>query len=202
VQWTVPRGATGFRHHKAAPLPETDPRAVAGFSHALARNIGGTVEQIIPPSLTSTFYSVILACGQHDARRVTVLFHRHLPLLAVASHPPRGLDDLSIIDDPVVSEAMPDHAGFRLLTSGQLATPVTHADLSQLAAAELKQIASWKPKTFGEVLFNFWDLHVGSCLALPDSAPTSVRRTHKARMTVLSTLTRTKADIAALPKTS
>jgi hypothetical protein len=158
VQWTVPRGASGFRHHKAAPLPETDPRAVAAFSHALARNVGGTVEQIIPPPLTSTFYSVILACGQPDARRVTALFHRHLPLLALASHPPRGLDDLSIIDDTAVSGAMPDDAGFRLLTSAQLAVPVTHADLSQLSAAELKQIASWKPKTIGEVLFNLWDL--------------------------------------------
>jgi len=154
----VPTGATGFRHHKAAPLPETDPRAIARLSHELARNLGGTVEQIIPPSPTSTFYSVMLAHGHHDARRVTVLFHRHLPLLALVAHPPRGLDDLSIIDDPVASAAMPDHTGFQLLTPGQLAAPVTRADLSQLAAPELDQIASWKPKTIGEVLFNLWDL--------------------------------------------
>jgi hypothetical protein len=100
----------------------------------------------------------MLAYGQHDVRHVTVLFHRHLPLLALASHPPRGIDDPCLVDDPVVSGAMPGHTGFQLLTPSQVAAPVTRAGLSQLAAVEPDQIASWKPKIIGEVLFNLWDL--------------------------------------------
>lgn len=158
MEWKIPRGTTGFRYFKEAPLPETDRRAVAELSYQWARNLGGTVEQILPPSLTSTYYAAVLAHGQYEVQHVTVLFHRHLPLLALVSHPPRDLDDLCVIDDPIVTEAMPDYSEFQLLAHDQLAAPVTSTSLSELAATELNQIAYWKPETIGEVLFNLWDL--------------------------------------------
>ena len=38
-----------------------------------------------------------------------------------------------------------------------LRKPVTPDDCLQLSRAECEQIRYWRPRTVGEVLFNFWD---------------------------------------------
>lgn len=150
----MPRGATGFWDHGSDPLPETDPRVFARICHEAARRAGGRVEKITPPGVTPNFHLATLARSGH---RLALLGLRHLPLVAIAECSPDNSVSVTFVDDLAVREALELATPFRLLTLGELGTPVSLADLSGLAPAGLRQIASWKPETVGELLFNYWD---------------------------------------------
>lgn len=64
---------------------------------------------------------------------------------------------VTFVDDSLLREVLQPVEPFRLLTLDDLGTLVSLADLSGLAEAELRQIASWSPQTVGELLFNYWD---------------------------------------------
>jgi hypothetical protein len=110
--------------------------------------------KITPPGVTPNFHLAALA---RPGDRLALLGHRHVPLLAVAESSADNSGLVTFVDDPAVREALALPTPFRLLTLDELDTPVSLADLSGLASAELGQIASWKPETVGELLFNYWD---------------------------------------------
>jgi hypothetical protein len=90
-------------------------------------------------------------------RRLDLLCHRHLPLLAVAVSSTDSSAALVFVEDVGLREALSETGPFRLLTVAELTAALSSADLSELGAAELKQIAYWQPDTVGQVLFNSWD---------------------------------------------
>lgn len=151
----LPKGVTGFRDHRSEPLPLIDPRLFRGVSHHVAVLLEGRVESITTEvGVTPNFYTSLITYGE---RRILLLGHHHLPLLATAPAPAQGGGPSEFADEHRLHE-VPEHlAPFRLLTQAELQTPVHLIDLTELNRAELTQIRSWKPETAGEIIFNYWD---------------------------------------------
>ncbi len=47
--------------------------------------------------------------------------------------------------------------GLRVLGPVILDRPIADIDLGGLSSAEMRQVAYWRPRTLGELLFNWWD---------------------------------------------
>ncbi|MER6473230.1 hypothetical protein [Streptomyces collinus] len=70
--------------------------------------------------------------------------------------PPRAGAPPTFTSPPAWADAF-EPGGFRLLNVEELSTPLTAADTSELAEAELEQVRYWRPSTIGELMFNWWD---------------------------------------------
>jgi hypothetical protein len=70
--------------------------------------------------------------------------------------PLRAGEPLSPRDDPILAGAFAE-AGWPLLTAAELVAPLDVSDHPDLAPVERKQIEYWKPRTIGDVVFNWWD---------------------------------------------
>ena len=152
----LPRGVTGFRDRRSEPLPETDPRAFATICYEAARMTGGRAGAITRPGVTPNFHSAVILLGREQ---VVLLGHQHAPLLATAAAPLSEGGPISFVDHPHIHAALSRDppALFRVLTLSELQTPLNLIDCTALDHAELEQISHWKPRTAGELVFNYWD---------------------------------------------
>jgi len=66
------------------------------------------------------------------------------------------VDSFNFIDLPIEIRNYAD-SKFTYLTPEELNSKFEKNDLSELNEAELKAIKYWKPKTFGEIIFNTYD---------------------------------------------
>jgi hypothetical protein len=155
----LPLGATGFWDYRDPPLPVTDLKTFQRVCYEAARHLGGKVIEITPHGDISSYgiTNYHRATISSTRRRLAVLCHGHLPLLAIAAAPAENTLVVDFIDDPSASAALASQSSFRLLARDELDTPLALTDLSGLSRAELKQIAYRKPYTVGELLFNHWD---------------------------------------------
>ena len=92
-----------------------------------------------------------------DLAGTAVLAHHHLPVLAFSR---------AVLEpgSPVREFTSPPHwatpfadAGFRLLEPAEPQTPIERVELGALAEAELTAVRYWRPRTLGELMFNWWD---------------------------------------------
>lgn len=97
-----------------------------------------------------------------ENRRTFILLNSSYPFVAFASSV--QYFDIAFADDSLSSVIDALSSGFKVLTVSTLSERLvidkkTHALLSEnnLNKAELDQILYWKPKTVGDVIFNFWD---------------------------------------------
>jgi hypothetical protein len=147
----LPAGATGFHgpSDDGASL-----RAFTGICHQAARAIGGAVTEVTPAGVTPSFHTVHIA---QRGRRIAVLRHSTLPLVAIA-HPRVAADTvLAFVDHPDLAAAIAQASDLQILTAERLHVPLSAIDIGALHPHELEQIAYWQPHTIGELLFNFWD---------------------------------------------
>jgi hypothetical protein len=61
------------------------------------------------------------------------------------------------MDRPVLADILRQTTDCQILSAADLNAPLSRANLSDLGAAEHKQIRYWKPATGGELLFNYCD---------------------------------------------
>lgn len=150
---SVGRGATGFSDRGDEPLPDTDAKLFQGACWEAARRIRGGVGEFRPAEFR-TFHTVTVT---GHGTTYGVVCHAHLPLVAFLDAPPQEGKPLSgFMDPPPWADAF-EAAGLRPLPAGELDTPTTRLDLSDLTEAEHAQIRYWRPRTLGELLFNWWD---------------------------------------------
>ncbi|NGY89580.1 hypothetical protein F3K44_02630 [Bacillus megaterium] len=91
-----------------------------------------------------------------------MLLNAYYPFLALASTV--EFQHINFIDDPALSkDFMPL---YKVLSKEELSEPsnirkskgkLSLENKNKLNSSELEQIFYWKPKTVGEVIFNFWD---------------------------------------------
>ncbi len=147
----LPRGVTGFWSVDDAPPPHIDLRAAraavapmfAGRRLAFEAEEQGTVR---------SFHDIIVRCGRE---RIRVLVHATVPWIAFAAleEPP----ELSLrFVRPPEGLAAPG-APFVLVARSLLDRPLDQGALVDLAPAELEQVAYWRPRRIGEVVFQHWD---------------------------------------------
>jgi hypothetical protein len=127
---------TGFRRVQAAPLPTSDFGAFKAVCYDASRRLGGLVllAESCDGKVTPNFH------------RVGVSF-RGKPLEG-------GILTLAFLEVPELEGPFVE---WRVLKPGELYAPILPETLSLLSEAERAQVKSWKAKTVGEVIFNFWD---------------------------------------------
>jgi hypothetical protein len=113
-----------------------------------------TVARVIAAGVTPNFHTIDIA---HRRHQTAVLHHAALPLLAFAA--PRSDNEamLTFLDHHDLAAAINEVSDLQIMTAHQLSTPLTQTDLSDLHSSEHEQINYWRPRTVGELLFNFWD---------------------------------------------
>ena len=84
-----------------------------------------------------------------------MLGHIHLSLIAIAQVLTGSVVFTDGCDD--LEEALRSSGSLRLLARSELEIPIRLIDTSDLDRAERREITFWKPKTLGELLFNYWD---------------------------------------------
>ena len=147
----LPPGATGFD----APSPnEADLGAFTALCYHAARATNGAVTHVVRAGVTPNFHTVGIAHGEHHT---AVLRHTVLPFVAFARPRSAGDTAMTFVDHSDLATAIAEVSDLQLLTTGQLLTPLSRADLSALDRHERDQITYWKPNTTGELLFNYWD---------------------------------------------
>ncbi|GKV67149.1 MULTISPECIES: hypothetical protein [unclassified Sporosarcina] len=107
------------------------------------------------------FYECII---NRENKRVHILLNSHYPFVAFITS--READDhyLTFINDIELSNTFKPY--YKVLYLEQLNEPVNYTQQGKniiiknennLHQDELKQLVYWKPKTVGEIVFNYWD---------------------------------------------
>lgn len=122
--------------------------------HAVARSIQGTVGEVTPAGVASSFHTALVITS---SSRSTVLCHDVLPVVAFVASPPQAGAPLPAFTPPPAWAAAFEMGGFRLLRVDELSMPLASANTSELAEEELEQVGYWRPSTIGELMFNWWD---------------------------------------------
>ncbi|WP_336771352.1 hypothetical protein [Paenibacillus sp. MMO-58] len=150
------RGVSGFL---ADELPKVNSINFKRLCHAVADYSKGKLLSFEEPYLSRNFFKAELDMVD---RRAFILLNSSYPFVAFASSV--QYFDIAFVDDSLSSVIDASSSGFKVLTVNTLKQRLvidkkTHALLNEnnLNKAELDQILYWKPKTVGDVIFNFWD---------------------------------------------
>ncbi|MFE1190101.1 hypothetical protein [[Kitasatospora] papulosa] len=149
--FTLPRGATGFFLPQDGPLPETDLRPFRAALYAAARVVEGQVGEIENQEYPLTFHTASIV--DHTGESV-ILCHAHHPWIAFAQGRRNWYSQEFLSPPPWASTFTA--AGFVVLSTEQLATPLSDVDTSVLTKGEWRQIRSYGITTLGGTLFNAW----------------------------------------------
>lgn len=98
-----------------------------------------------------------------EGKKVHILFNEYYPYVAFASSVEFG--KITFIDNSELTHIIRNmYRTSQILNADELNEPLLFDERTNsvknknsLNKNELKQIGYWKPKTVGEVLFNFWD---------------------------------------------
>ncbi|GFZ76126.1 hypothetical protein GCM10008018_22100 [Paenibacillus marchantiophytorum] len=149
-------GITGF--HVDA-LPEVDSLQFKRLCYWLANYSNGKILSFEEPHASQNFYKTEL--GLHN-ESIFILLNSSYPFVAFASSV--QYFEIEFIDHTLSNMVCVINDGFRVLsaieTNQQLELDERTNSLfteNSLNEAELSQIFHWKPKTVGDVIFNFWD---------------------------------------------
>jgi hypothetical protein len=90
-------------------------------------------------------------------RRVAVAINLHHPIVAFAE-PPSDTDFyLRFAEAPELADLFRATGEYAVFTSLEVGQPVTAESCRELGEAEMKQVAYWRPRCIGDVVFNRWD---------------------------------------------
>ncbi|MFE9500579.1 hypothetical protein [Streptomyces collinus] len=141
------------------PTGDEEAPGLAEFKTAcyeVARQTGGRVESASKGRFPPNFHRVVIAFRD---RRVAVLCHQTLSLLALATPPVESsIWPLSFIDDPAIGPAIAALVRVRLLTAAELELDWSRAATRPPAEVAYEEdLKYWRPGSVGEVIFNGWD---------------------------------------------
>jgi len=152
----LPCGVTGFRRAHNVPLPSTNFASFKAACFEIARRLGGLVvlAESCEGRVTPNFHRTRVSFG---GRVVDVLCNAHYPLVGFAEPLEDGSLTLMYLDVSDLEGPFVETGSWRVLKLSELQARILPETLSQLSEMELAQVKSWKAKTIGEVVFNFWD---------------------------------------------
>lgn len=147
-------GVTGF-----LPAPSTNESEFKAVCYSLLDSDG--VEFVETQGFVKSFYECIIKVR---SKRVHVLLNSQYPFVTFTSSRQADERNFPFIDDIELSNIFSPY--YKVLCFEQLNEPVKYwqqgkniiiENENTLHQAELKQVAYWKPKTVGEIIFNYWD---------------------------------------------
>ncbi|WP_350301318.1 hypothetical protein [Peribacillus frigoritolerans] len=154
-----PKGVTGFYNVKHNKPPTIDRKQFKQQCFSIIKRNNGKVLAFIEPQFPTNFLNVeVKVFNKH----LHILLNEHYPFLAFASFV--DFENIKFIDEPELLKQFSPF--YRVLSMEELNKPLYIKESTgkiilendnELNSAELEQIAYWKPKSSGEVIFNFWD---------------------------------------------
>ncbi|TXK70160.1 hypothetical protein [Paenibacillus sp. N3.4] len=140
-------------------LPEVDSLQFKRLCYSLANYSNGKFLSFEEPHVSQNFYKAEL--GLHN-ESIFILLNSSYPFIGFASSVQNY--EIEFIDHSLSNIVCVFNDVFRVLSAialnQQLALDertLTVLNENSLNEAELRQIFHWKPKTVGDVIFNFWD---------------------------------------------
>ncbi|MCM3667250.1 hypothetical protein M3204_22900 [Mesobacillus subterraneus] len=151
VKIRLPNGITGFHNSTNNLPPKVDGRQFKSVCAAIVNRSGGKLLKFREPLYPLNFYEAEVKVNDNE---FYILLNEHYPYIAFAS-----VVEFGKIDFINASELLTQFSPFyKVLSLKELNEPLNiKSDSINLNSAELEQISYWKPKTIGEVIFNFWD---------------------------------------------
>ncbi len=129
--------------------------------YTIANYSNGKLLALEEPHVSQSFYKAELG-WEDKSTSIFILLNSSYPFVAFASSV--QYFDIKYADDSPFNNVNAFGTRFRVLTTEVLNQPLivderTHTLLNEnsLNKIELNHIFHWKPKTVGEVIFNFWD---------------------------------------------
>jgi hypothetical protein len=146
----LPNGVTGFYDIAEHKPPTTDGKQFKKIGYDLVTRNGGSVQNFHEPTTVTNFYHLeALIFNQ----RWHLVLNAHYPILAFASKVDYG--KITFADHPEWKSQLSQF--YYVMDKSELEEPLQMESEKELNRGELEQIAYWKPKTKGEVIFNYWD---------------------------------------------
>lgn len=152
-------GITGIQGRKD-PGPEPPLTNLAAFRshcHHAARVTGAKVMSIRDPYDGGNPSNYAIARFEFSDGVVAVFVNSVRPIIAFAKDPAEGQIGFEYIDCPILAEAFLASGEYTIATSDELNTPLLREMWKNLAPAEQKRVQYFRPRTVGDVLFNYWD---------------------------------------------
>lgn len=148
----LPNGISGFYDAESNKPPSVNGDQFKHLCVEFASFNGGKLIEFSQPHYPRNFY---FSKFNISGKQLYVLLNEHYPFVAFASFV--DIENIMFIDRPQLDEHFSDY--YTVLGKKELNAPFNHRviEKSELNGAELKQFAYWKPKTVGEIIFNYWD---------------------------------------------
>ncbi|WP_327047984.1 hypothetical protein OG320_08950 [Microbispora sp. NBC_01189] len=147
----IPRGATGIFDRRDKPSWISFDEVVS-TAHLVALALHLRVRQVADGQ--GSFWPFVI---EDSKRPIAMLFHKVIPVVALAEPPGPGGMEYDFIDHDQISDMLLNSSPFRVLGKEMLDAPIESCDLAELGRIERKLVSFWEPNTVGELLFNLWD---------------------------------------------
>lgn len=147
-------GITGFWMAGQTPPPEVSKASVLAAVELVTRMTGWKLVGNSWSAESSNYHQFHIA---RKTKQLKLLFNAYYPLVAFSVPLQECRMDIEFVDCSDLADVFRRLTDFQPMSKVELTTPVKSTDLKDLNKAELEQFNYWKPKTVGELVFNFWD---------------------------------------------
>lgn len=155
----LPNGVTGFYSAKHKKPPTIDEKQFKKNCFSLISSIDGEILEFKGQQISTNFFDVEAKISN---KHMHILLNVHYPFMAFASKVECG--EILFINESELDKLFSPF--YNVLEIKELNEPVILRLGSKQSILqkendfnndELKQIAYWKPKTIGDIIFNYWD---------------------------------------------
>lgn len=144
-----------FESRECGSLPEYSIADFRRLVHTVAASRNWTVSSIADAGITPNFHFAKL---ESPHRSIFILGHSNYPIVAFAKQVSDADQRLEFVDESeIASEISRLFPNVAIANAADFNRSITEDDLAQLASTDRKQIEYWKPRTIGQLAFNWWD---------------------------------------------
>jgi hypothetical protein len=151
----LPQNITGFFDKGDQPR-SLDAGSFKQACHLVAQMDGGTVDGVDLNLLGRSYFAATI---RTNSDHLSVLCNSVYPYLAFV--PPNtfglGAPELTFVEPIHLAAAFASATNFQPLDAIWLQSDLLSGLLAELAPADQSQLAYWKPRRVGDVIFNSWD---------------------------------------------
>jgi hypothetical protein len=150
------KGITGFYHRtEEETIQKLDRKSLKECAYTCDYSTNYRLKKLLNPDQTSNYYRISYKHAKKDVK-IDVVVNSHYPYFA-GIKPESSWMNLNFISLPEEIRQKFEEEGFIYLAPQVLSAHFDKNDLDELSESELQQIAYWKSRTFGEVIFNGYD---------------------------------------------
>lgn len=144
-----------FSSRERDPLPEYRIADFKRLVHTVAASGDWTVTSIAEADITPNFHAARL---QSPTVSLLILGHSNFPIICFAAQIDDTKQRLEFVDEPTLAAEIARLFPYvEIGDATELNRPITDDDLAQLTQTDRKQVNYWKPRTIGQLAFNWWD---------------------------------------------